>query len=180
MKIITLVASILLLVLFTCSCKNKKSLQSYLVDTSGKEGFYTGDLPVSSILSAKTDVSEDIKKTIKSVKKINIVFLAKTADNSLACKIEKEKLTAIFKGNEAYKSLMSMKVKGMNVNIYYSGDTENIAEVIAFGYSEDTGVGVARLLGEKMNPLKIIETLSRRDFKEENSALKQFSKIFTK
>ena len=62
--------------------------------------------------------------------------------------------------NEAYKSLMSMKVKGMNVNMYYSGDTENIDEVIAFGYSKNTGVGVARLLGKKMNPLKIIETLS--------------------
>ena len=62
MKTTTVLSSIILLVLFTCSCKNEKSLQSYLVDTSGKEGFYTGDLPVSSILSAKTDVSEDIKK----------------------------------------------------------------------------------------------------------------------
>jgi len=162
MKTTTVLSSILLLILFTCSCKNEKSLQSYLVDTSGKEGFYTGDLPVSSILSAKTDVSEDIKRTIKSVKKINIVFLPKTADNV------------------AYKSLMSMKVKGMNVNMYYSGDTKNIDEVIAFGYGENTGVGVARLLGKKMNPLKIIETLSSTDFNEENPALKQFSKMFTK
>ena len=72
MRITTVLSSIILLVLFTCSCKNEKSLQSYLVDTSGKEGFYTGDLPVSSILSANSDVSEDIRKTIKSVKKIKI------------------------------------------------------------------------------------------------------------
>ena len=180
MKITTVLSSILLLILCTCSCKNEKSLQSYLVDTSGKEGFYAGDLPVSSILSAKTDVSEETKRTIKSVKKINIVFLPKTADNAAAYEIEKEKLNAIFKGNEAYKSLISMKVKGMNVNMYYSGDTENIDEVIAFGYGENTGVGVARLLGKKMNPLKIIETLSSTDFNEENPALKQFSKMFTK
>jgi|TARA_B110000027_G_scaffold32733_1_gene36359 DNA-dependent RNA polymerase auxiliary subunit epsilon len=179
MRIITVLSSVILLVLFTCSCKNEKSLQSYLVDTSGKEGFYTGDLPVSSILSANSDVSEDIRKTIKSVKKINIVFLPKTADNSLAYEIEKEKLNAIFKGNEVYKSLMSMKVKGMNVNMYYSGDTENIDEVIAFGYGENTGVGVARLLGENMNPLKIIENLSSTDFNEDNPALKQFLTMFT-
>jgi hypothetical protein len=74
---------------------------------------------------------------------------------------------------------MSVKVKGMNVNMYYSGDTENIAEVIAFGYGENTGVGVARLLGKKMNPLKIIETLSSMDFDANNPDLKQFSKIFT-
>jgi DNA-dependent RNA polymerase auxiliary subunit epsilon len=179
MRITTVLSSIILLVLFTCSCENEKSLQSYLVETSGKEGFYTGDLPVSSILSTKADVSDEIKETIKSIKKINIVFLPKTADNSLAYEIEKEKLKAIFKGNEVYKSLMSMKVKGMNVNMYYSGDTENIAEVIAFGYGENTGVGVARLLGKKMNPLKIIETLSSMDFDANNPDLKQFSKIFT-
>ena len=180
MRITTVLSSVILLVLFTCSCKNEKSLQSYLVDTSGKEGFYTGDLPVSSILSAKADVSDEIKETIKSIKKINFVFLPKTADNTLTYEVEKEKLTTIFKGNEAYKSLMSVKVKGMNVNMYYSGDTENIDEVIAFGYSKNTGVGVARLLGKKMNPLKIIETLSSTDFNEENPALKQFSKMFTK
>ena len=180
MKKIATLFSLVLLVLFASSCKKEQSLQSYLVDASGKEGFYTGDLPVSSVLSAKADVSDEIKETIKSIKKINIVFLPKTADNSLAYEVEKEKLKAIFKGNEVYKSLMSMKVKGMNVNMYYSGDTENIDEVIAFGYGENTGVGVARLLGKKMNPLKIIETLSSTDFNEENPALKQFSKMFTK
>jgi hypothetical protein len=106
MKTTTVLSSIILLVLFTCSCKNEKSLQSYLVDTSGKEGFYTGDLPVSSILSAKADVSDEIKETIKSIKKINFVFLPKTADNTLTYEVEKEKLTTIFKRNEAYKSLM--------------------------------------------------------------------------
>ena len=180
MKKIATLFSLVLLVLFASSCKKEQSLQSYLVDASGKEGFYTGDLPVSSVLSAKADVSDEIKETIKSIKKINFVFLPKTADNTLTYEVEKEKLTTIFKRNEAYKSLMSVKVKGMNVNMYYSGDTENIAEVIAFGYGENTGVGVARLLGKKMNPLKIIETLSSTDFNEENPALKQFSKMFTK
>ena len=52
---------------------------------------------------------------------------------------------------------MSMKAKGMNVNMYYSGDTENVDEVIAFGYGDTAGVGVARLLGKKMNPAKILD-----------------------
>ena len=179
MKKIATLFSLVLLVLFASSCKKEQSLQSYLVDASGKEGFYTGDLPVSSVLSAKADVSDEIKETIKSIKKINFVFLPKTADNTLTYEVEKEKLTTIFKRNEAYKSLMSVKVKGMNVNMYYSGDTENIDEVIAFGYGENTGVGVARLLGENMNPLKIIENLSSTDFNEDNPALKQFLTMFT-
>ena len=75
---------------------------------------------------------------------------------------------------------MSMKAKGMNVNIYYSGDTENVNEVIAFGYGDTAGVGVARLLGKNMNPAKILTTLKSMDFDGDNAALKQFSKMFNK
>ena len=55
---------------------------------------------------------------------------------------------------------MAMKAQGMNVKVYYSGDTDAIDEVIAFGYNKDTGVGVARLLGENMNPAKVIEMMN--------------------
>lgn len=180
MKKIAILFSLVLLVLFASSCKKEQSLQSYLVDASGKEGFYTGDLPVSSVLSAKADVSDEIKETIKSIKKINFVFLPKTANNTAAYEVEKGKLTNIFKDNNVYRSLMSMKAKGMNVNIYYSGDTENVNEVIAFGYGDTAGVGVARLLGKNMNPAKILTTLKSMDFDGDNAALKQFSKMFNK
>ena len=172
--------SLFIIILFISSCKNDTSLQSYLVNTSGKEGFYTGDLPVNSVLSAKADVSEDVKETIKSIQKINIVFLPKTTDNTTTYELEKGKLKAIFKGNEDYKTLLSMKAKGMNVTIYYAGDTAAIDEVIAFGYGEETGVGVARLLGKNMNPAKIIQTINSMNFDESSGALKQFSKMLKK
>jgi hypothetical protein len=180
MKKITLLFSLVFLVLFASSCKNEKSLQGYLVDTSGKEGFYTGDLPVSSVLSAKAAVSEDVKETIRSIKKINVAFLIKTAENTAAYEIEKEKLKNIFKDNNTYKNLMSMKAKGMNVKVYYSGDTNAVNEVVAFGFGKEAGVGVARLSGENMNPAKIIATINSMDFEESSTALKQLSKIFNK
>lgn len=178
MKKITTIFSLVFLVLYASSCKNKKSLQSYLVDASGKEGFYSGDLPVSSLLSAKSNASEGVKETIKSIKKINVAFLQKTADNAAAYEIEKGKLKNIFKNNDTYKNLMSMKAKGMNVKVFYSGDTDSVDEVVAFGYGEEVGVGVARLLGENMNPAKIIKTLNSLDLDGDSSSLKQFSKIF--
>lgn len=176
MRKLTTICSLVFLVLFASSCKNEKSLQSYLVDTSGKEGFYTGDLPVSSVLSAKADVSDDIKETIKSIKKINIAFLPKTADNAAAYETEKAKLKNIFADNDDYKNLMTMKAKGMNVKVYYTGDTDSIDEVIAFGYSKEAGVGIARLLGENMNPAKVIEMLNSVKMDADN--LKGFSGIF--
>lgn len=176
MKKITTLCTLVFLVLFATSCKNEKSLQSYLVDSSGKEGFFTGDLPVSSVLSTKADVSDDVKETVKSIKKINVAFLKKTEDNEVAYETEKAKLKNIFSDNDNYKSLMAMKAKGMNVKVYYTGDTDAIDEVIAFGYNKDAGVGVARLLGENMNPAKIIEMME--SVKMDGSNLESFSAIF--
>ncbi|WP_405566872.1 DUF4252 domain-containing protein [Polaribacter sp. Asnod6-C07] len=176
MKKLTQICALVFLVLFASSCKNEKSLQSYLVDTSGKEGFYTGDLPVSSVLSAKADVSDDVKETIKSIKKINIAFLPKTEDNTVTYETEKAKLKNIFKDNDEYKSLMVMKAQGMNVKVYYSGDTDAIDEVVAFGYGDKNGVGVARLLGENMNPAKVIEMMN--SVKMDSGNLESFSAIF--
>jgi hypothetical protein len=102
----------------------------------------------------------------------------KTADNSTAYEIEKGKLKNIFKDNKTFKSLMSMKAKGMHVNVYYSGDTDAVDEVVAFGYGSEAGVGVARLLGENMNPAKIIETINSMNFEKSSASLKQFFETF--
>ena len=176
-KVITSCTFLLCIVLLS-ACKNQQSLQQYLVDTSGKEGYYTGDVPVSSVLSANAEVSEDVKNTMKSIKKINVVFLPKTNENTAKYQAEKAKLKSIFKDNKDYKSLMSMKMKGMNVKVYYSGDTDAIDEVIAFGYGDENGVGVARLLGENMNPAKIIEMLNSVNMNTDADALQNFTNFF--
>lgn len=175
MKKLTTICSLVFLVLFASACKNEKSLQSYLVESSGKDGFYTGDLPVGSLFTAKADVSDEVKETIKSVKKINVVFLKKTDDNTADYEAEKAKLKNIFTSDE-YKSLGSVKAKGMNVKVYYTGNTDSLDEVIAFGYSKEAGVGVARLLGENMNPAKVIEMMN--SVKMDASNLESFSTIF--
>ncbi|WP_299013388.1 DUF4252 domain-containing protein [uncultured Polaribacter sp.] len=180
MKKITTIFSLVFLMIFATSCKNEKSLQSYLVDSNGKQGFITGDLPLSSFLSPKADVSEDVKETLQSIKKINVVFLPKTADNQPAYEMEKSKLKNIFKDNTTYKGLVTMKANGMNAKVFYAGNTDKIDEVILFGYSKDRGVGVARLLGENMNPAKIVKTLKNLELDENSAALKQFAGLFTK
>lgn len=175
MKKLTTLFSLLFLVLIASSCKNEKSLQSYLVDTSGKEGFLTGDLPVSSLLTAKADVSDDVKETMESIKKINVAFLRKTNSNAAAYETEKATLKKIFT-NKDYKSLGAVKAKGMNVKVYYTGSTDSLDEVIAFGYSPEFGVGVARLLGENMNPTKVIEMLNSVNMDKGN--FKNFGESF--
>ena len=171
---------IILLFIFTSliiSCKNEKSLQQYLVDAPDKKGFVVFDVPVSSVLTPKTGVSDEIKETIQTIKKVNVTFLQKKDNNTEAYNKEKSILRNILK-NEEYKSLMSMKMKGMSVNLYFSGNTDQIDEIIAFGYGDKVGLGIARLLGENMNPVKITEMMQNVKVDEDGLNLKQFSAIF--
>ena len=179
MKNITKILSLLLLVLMITSCKNEKSLQGYLVESQEKTGFISVDIPTSFLQLKSDNVSEDVKATLKSIRKVNVVALP-IKGNEAAYEVEKATLKKLFKGNDDYKSLMSMKAKGMHVNLYYTGDTDSIDEVIAFGYGKEAGVGVARLLGENMNPAKIIAMMNNVKIDGDNINLKQFSAIFGK
>ena len=176
MKNLKTILSLFVVVLIMTSCKKNASLQGYLVESQEKQRFITVDLPVSFLELKNEDVSEDIKQTIKSIRKINLVGLPYKG-NEEAYEVEKEKLTAIL-SNTNYKSLMRMNVKGMKVNLYYTGDSDAIDEVIAFGYSKEAGVGIARLLGENMNPGKIIEMMQNVKMTADKLNLGQFNAVF--
>jgi len=66
----------------------------------------------------------------------------------------------------------------MNVSIYFSGKTDAIDEVIAFGYGDQQGVGVARLLGDNMNPAQIIEMMNSVKMDANNDSFKNFANLF--
>lgn len=179
MKKYTKGSLLLLLVLLGFSCQKKISLQQYLVESQEKNGFVTIDIPTSFLQLKSDDVSDQVKATLKSIHKINIVaFPAK--ENQEVFEVEKQTLKSIFAENEKYKSLMSMKVKDMNMHFYYSGKTSSIDEVIAFGYGNEIGVGVARLLGENMNPTNIIAMINNLKIDSNSLNLKQFNAVFSK
>ena len=64
------------------------------------------------------------------------------------------------------------------MNIYFTGSSDAIDEVIAFGYAKDKGVGVARILGENMDPSKIIDMLNNITVDGDALNLKKFNLAF--
>ena len=160
------------------SCNNNKSLQTYLVESQDKAGFIAVDIPTSFLELKKDDASEEVKETLKSIRKVSVVALPYKG-NEESYETEKNNIKAIFKDNDDYTNLMMMKVKGMNMNVFYTGETDAIDEVIVFGYGEKAGVGIARLLGDDMDIGKIMGTLNELKVNPDNLNLKQFSAIFS-
>ena len=61
--------------LLITSCSSEKSLQKYLVESQDKKGFITADIPASILQLRTEEVSEDVKSTLESIRKVNIVAL---------------------------------------------------------------------------------------------------------
>jgi len=138
------------------SCNQQKTIQTYIVEKQDKPGFMSVDLPMSLIQLNSDKVPLDVKDGYESIKKVNVLGLP-YLNNNEAYEIEKKAISLILNNSTLYKKLMKMDMNGMSVSIYYNGDANDINEVIVFGYSKKIGVGVARVIGNHMNPTKITQ-----------------------
>tara|TARA_B110000003_G_scaffold53347_1_gene53115 strand:- start:68270 stop:68806 length:537 start_codon:yes stop_codon:yes gene_type:complete len=159
------------------SCDNKLTLQSYLIESKEKKGFMNVDIPFNLIQLKNQDITEDIIKTYESIKKVNISALP-YVNNEISYEIEKKILLEILNNSDNYKDLFRMDAKGMKMNIYCNGESDLIKEVIVFGYSKQVGVGVARILGDNMNPNKIMQMIEYLEIDPKQFNLKQFNLSF--
>jgi hypothetical protein len=177
MKKITIVLSALIVGLFFTSCQ-EKSLEHYFVESQEKSGFITFDVPASILQMNATGISEDAQETLKTIRKANVVILRANGENSEAILSEREELNKILKGAQ-YKSLMRFTEKNIKMNLFYTGEGEALDEIIAFGYAADMGVGVARILGDNMNPSDIMKVMQGAKLDMSNMNLEKMSAIFS-
>jgi len=163
------------MLLFT-SCK-KESLQSYIVESKDKKEFSHVTIPSSILQLGSLGVSEQEKEAYKSIEKVNITGLLAKNTTPEQYETEKSKLKNILK-NSDYKTLMNFKTNGNNITLYYLGETDAIDEIIAFGYGDNLGVGIARVLGNNMNPNAIMKMLDKTKLNKDAVNLNQLKSLF--
>ena len=158
------------------SCDDGKSLQKYYVENQEDTDFLALDVPTSMFTNSESLEAED-KATLESIKKINVLALKKE-ENPAKFEEEKVKLNEIFK-DEKYQLLMKYGGGDRKAALYFTGEEDAIDELIVYGYDNEQGLGVARVLGEDMNPQKIMKLM--KSFEGDNidvEGLKGLGKIF--
>ncbi|WP_372767798.1 DUF4252 domain-containing protein [Lutibacter sp.] len=164
--------------LLTTACDTNPSLQKYIVDSKENNEFISIDLP-SSILQLKDgDVSEEVKNTLKTIKKVNFLALQLNETNLELFNTEKEKVKKILK-NPKYKQLVRMNLGEGNVSINYLGEEDAIDEVVIFGTDNQKGFTVIRVIGEKMNPAAILTLTQEIKMDGDSNELKQLEGLFS-
>ncbi len=148
----------LTLTVLVVSCNSEKSLQKYYVEKQSNDNFIAIDLP-SSLLSLNEGVSEESQKTLKTLKKLNILAFKLTADNSKDFKRESKEIKEVL-SNKKYNDLMRGKHENISFSIKYLGDEDRIDEIVLFASENSKGFIVARILGDGMQPAKIMKLMN--------------------
>ncbi|MFO7672692.1 MAG: DUF4252 domain-containing protein [Lutibacter sp.] len=158
--------------ILTVACETKPSLQKYYVDSKENNAFISVDLPANIIELKDENVSEEVKNTLKTIKKVNFLALQINEGNQELFDAEKVKVAEILK-NPDYKQLMRMKTADGNVTVNYLGAEDAIDEVIIFGSDSKRGFALVRVLGENMNPSEILSLAQEIKLDGNSQQLKQ-------
>ena len=156
MKAIIKVSAVFLLGMFLfTSCNSEPTIQEYYVKNQEKSDFIALDLP-ASLIQLGDDASEETKATMATIKKLNILAYKLTDDNKDEFKQEVSKVKQILKSDN-YQELMRMKHENFNIVINFMGEDDAIDEFVILASANDKGFALARVLGNGMQPEKIIK-----------------------
>ncbi|WP_435262965.1 DUF4252 domain-containing protein [Tenacibaculum sp. nBUS_03] len=176
----TYILTILMFAIFFTSCNKEQSLQGYLVDTQQKDNFFRLDLSASLLSSyLEESATSEEKEVFNSIKKINIAFLPQNKASETEMKSEAKKIKEVMK-NTDYKPLIRVNDDRGKGTIYYFGEADAIKEVVAVIYMKDFGVGLARVLGNKMNPAKMMQMFEKVKTDKSKEGLVRIKDFFNK
>lgn len=170
-----------LLVTVLMSCNQGPTLQSYIVDNQESNNFTTIDLPVSVVSFDESKLTADQKAAYHSVKRLNFLGYRLQKGNEAEYNAEMAEVKSILK-DKKYHELMRMgNNEDGKIAIKYLGTEHQIDELIVFGNANNQGFGILRVLGDGMQPdkmVKLINALKNADVNIDEGQLKGIADFF--
>ena len=165
MRTFSILLASLLLVSMT-SCESKMTLQRYFYEAQENNDFMIIELPASLLGSSLNELSEKQRETVTSVRKVSAIVYR----DSTKSKFLEEQLNIInaFLVHDGFEPLFAARMTDeAQVSVQVRGSIDQIDEAVFFGYADDQGFILARVLGDKMNPAAFLElatTLEESEF----------------
>lgn len=161
------------------SCTNEKSLQQFIVNQQEKTDVISLDIPVS-LLAIKEELQDaDDIETLKSIKKANILAYQIKDSSKTRYQADKKHLKEILKGDK-YGELVRMGKGNKGAKVYMVGEEHAIDELIVFANDDALGWLVLRILGDDMEPEKIMKLMQKVDMENSDFDLSEIKDILTK
>jgi len=141
------------------SCNDGKSLQTYFVENQETSNFISQDIPISMVKIDDSKFTDEQKEAYNSVKRLNFLGYRVDGTEAETFKAELAKVKTIL-NDEKYNDLMEFSDKGNKIIVKYIGTDDDADEVVVFGSAKEYGFGIVRVLGDDMNPDKMVTLVS--------------------
>lgn len=140
------------------SCDDKTTLQEYYVENQNNRQFLALDVPASLLTGNNSRLNAEQKATLETVRKVNLLAFPLNEETRANFEEERARLSSIL-GDEKYQPLIKYGGGTRKAELYYIGEDDAIDEFIVYGFDEEKGFGVARVLGDNMNPDALIKLM---------------------
>jgi hypothetical protein len=165
MRIFSALFALLLLISMT-SCESEMTLQRYFYEAQENNEFMIIELPASILGSSLNELTEKQRETVASVRKVSaLIYRDSTKSDFLK---EQRRIINEFLNRDGFEPLFAARMNDeAQVSIQVQGAIDQIDEAVFFGYADDQGFILARVLGDKMNPAAFMElatTLEESEF----------------
>jgi hypothetical protein len=176
-KKLSIYLSLVLLFVLSTSCEPKMTLQRYFYQAQENGDFLLIDLPTSLLGQSMDSLTEKQRETISSVRKVSALIYR---DSSKGDFIKKQQaIINEFLESDGFKPLLVAKMNDeAQMSVLVQGSIDQIDEAVFFGYSDDQGFILARVLGNKMNPAAFYELASTIEESEFESLTQGMFKQF--
>jgi len=138
------------------SCDYGETLQGYFVANQETPNFVSLDIPTSFVNLDKVELTEEQLEAYESVNKLNMLAYRLSDDNIEDYKAELAKVQLILKDNRYEDLFRGGNSTDGKIIVKYIGSDTTIDELILFGSVKDKGFAIVRVLGNNMEPAKIM------------------------
>lgn len=181
MKKTSIIKTVMLIIMVTAfvSCDHSASLQSYFVANQETPNFISIDLPASFVKLDETTLTETQKEAYESMDKLNMLGYQLTEDNKEEYKIELQKVQTILKDEKYQELFRAGNSKDGKVVVKYIGTDTTIDELILFGNMNERGFAIVRILGDGMEPSKIMTLADQvQNINSDENSVGEFMNFF--
>ena len=162
MKNPILILLVLCITISLSSCNSKPSLQKYFVEKMDDSSFLVVNIPIKLQELYTSDLSKQEAKTLKSIKKMNLLVFRTTSEEVDRYPSEAEQLSRILK-QDRFEELITFRALESSGSVLFEGDPSDIDEGIIWLQNPEYGFGLIRVLGNKMNPAALMALVNKID-----------------
>lgn len=179
MKTIKIIISAFLLVTLSMSCTQKETLQSYFVKHQESPNFMSLDIPLSILDIDQAELNEEQKEAYESINKLNMLGYSLKEGNEKEFNNEIKQVKTILDDKKYEELMRAGNSTDGKIVVKYIGSDSKIDELIVFGTMNNKGFAIVRVLGDDMEPLKILKLGNvAQGINAEESQIKSFVEFF--